>query len=163
MPRETIHVAYGAVGKPTKLSFVLGTKDMGQDLQHSGGNSTAAKESRQKMRRTNKTHGTVEGLDSLDSRVVLLEVDKAEAAALALSTLLLALLSFLRCHLNLAARDSTVLLKLLAEFGVIPRLRQAFDVQVGPVRLSSAVVTADKVADVHLETASHIQNPSTVR
>lgn len=43
-----------------------------------------------------------------------------------------------------------MLLELLAKLGVIPGLGQSLDVQVGPVRLSSAVVATHKVAYMHL-------------
>lgn len=50
--------------------------------------------------------------------------------------------------------NGTVLLELLAKLGVIPRLRKALHVQVGPVRLPRAVVAAHEVTHVHLAAAA---------
>lgn len=45
-----------------------------------------------------------------------------------------------------------MLFELFTELGVIPCFRQTLHVQVGPVRLPGAVVPADEVPHVHLET-----------
>lgn len=50
-----------------------------------------------------------------------------------------------------APGDRAVLLKFLAELGVIPRLRKALNVKVGPVRLTGAIVAANEVAHMHLQ------------
>lgn len=54
-----------------------------------------------RMTEKTRTHGAVQVLDGLDRRLVVLEVYKAEAAALAFGAFLLRLLAFE--HLDLAA------------------------------------------------------------
>ena len=56
-----------------------------------------------------------------------------------------------------------MLFKFLTELGVVPRRRQPLHVQIGPVRLPGAIVPADEVAHVHLESWDNIQFPETKR